>query len=134
MLPFIIALEPAVPSPSSIPSSQRNDGALRAQEEQVVDNPRIEDPNQVEQAIFGMIAEVANWPLEELTPETSMDEVGIDSLLIVEVVVAIRRRFGVQVPPAEFRSDVRTVGDVCSVLGGYVVDAISGPPDRAMAV
>jgi len=89
---------------------------------------------QVEEAIFGMVADVAGWPLEELTEETSMDEVGVDSLLIVEVVVAIRRRFGVQVPPSEFRADLRTVGDVCGALAGYVESAAPEPAPRAVAV
>jgi len=51
----------------------------------------------------------------------------------VEVVVGIQRRFGVQVPPSEFRADIRTVGQVCEVLGAFVHGTLSAEPVAAQA-
>lgn len=81
---------------------------------------------EVREVIRELVAEVAGCPPAEIGDDARLDDLGIDSLLIVEVVVAIDRRFGVSVPPSEFRGDIRRVGDVCDVLGGYVESALAG--------
>ena len=77
-------------------------------------------------AIFGMVADVAGVDPSTLTPETTLDTIGIDSLLIVEVVVAIERAFGVRIPPSAFRADIFTVGSVGDVLADYVAEGLAG--------
>jgi acyl carrier protein len=74
----------------------------------------------VRAAIRDLIADVAGVPANDLEPTTSLDALGIDSLLIVEVVIGIERRFGVGVPPSAFRGDIHTVSEVCDALGAFV--------------
>jgi acyl carrier protein len=84
------------------------------------------DLETVKAVIGDLIAEVAGVPRERVTPDTSLEALGIDSLLIVEVVMGIQRKFGVQVPPSQFRSDIRTVEQVCDILGAYVFTRMNG--------
>jgi acyl carrier protein len=74
----------------------------------------------VRAAIRDLIADVAGVPANDLEPATNLDAIGIDSLLIVEVVIGIERRFGVGVPPSAFRGDIHTVSEVCDALGAFV--------------
>jgi acyl carrier protein len=78
------------------------------------------DEASIRRTIKELVADVAGQEPEQIDDATPLDALGIDSLLIVEVVVGIQRRFGVQVPPSEFRGDIRTVGQLCAMLGGFV--------------
>ena len=84
------------------------------------------DLETVKAVIGDLIAEVAGAPRERVAPDTFLEALGIDSLLIVEVVMGIQRKFGVQVPPSQFRSDIRTVAQVCNALGAYVYARMHG--------
>jgi acyl carrier protein len=84
--------------------------------------PTLEE---VAETIKALVADVAGQAPEAIDDTTGLDTLGIDSLLVVEVVVGIQRRFGVQVPPSEFRADIRTVGDICQALGGFVHGQLS---------
>ena len=85
--------------------------------------PIPHDLDTIRSVIRSLIADVAGLPPGAVTDDVGLDEIGIDSLLIVEVVVGIQRELGVGVPPSEFRVDIRTVGDVCDLLGNYVARA-----------
>lgn len=87
----------------------------------------------IAKAIKALVADVAGQEPESIADATGLDTLGIDSLLIVEVVVGIQRRFGVQVPPSEFRSDIRTAGQLCQVLGSFVHARLSAPEPLAVA-
>jgi acyl carrier protein len=80
----------------------------------------IPDVDTIARAVKALVADVAGQAPESIDATTPLEAVGIDSLLIVEVVVGLHKRFGVQVPPSEFRADIRTVGEVCRVLAEYV--------------
>lgn len=87
------------------------------------------DTATIQSAITRMVADVAGVDLATLSPDTTLDTVGIDSLLIVEVVVAIEKEFGVRIPPSAFRQDIFTVGQTCEVLGDCVASGlVSGAP------
>jgi acyl carrier protein len=85
----------------------------------------------IRSAISRMVADVAGVDPEGLTPSTTLDTIGIDSLLIVEVVVAIEKEFGVKIPPSAFRKDIFTVGRTCEVLGDFVAGGLAAGPARA---
>lgn len=82
------------------------------------------DTAAIRSAIAGMVADVAGVEPSTLAPDTALDAVGIDSLLIVEVVVAIQKAYGIQIPPSAFRKDIFTVGGICEVLGDFVADGL----------
>jgi acyl carrier protein len=93
----------------------------------------VPDVESIAQSIKALVADVAGQEPESIADSTGLDTLGIDSLLIVEVVVGIQRRFGVQVPPAEFRSDIRTAGQLCDVLGAFVHAQLSASEPVALA-
>ncbi len=52
-----------------------------------------------------------------LTPESNLlDDLGADSLDVVELVMALEEEFGIEVPDEDVEN-IRTVGDIVSYLG-----------------
>jgi acyl carrier protein/SAM-dependent methyltransferase len=64
-----------------------------------------------------MLSEIIEIPVDEVTPTSSLDDLGIDSLLITEVLAEIKTRFGIVVAQEKLSNcaDVRGVADL---LGG----------------
>jgi acyl carrier protein len=73
-----------------------------------------------EQEIFDGFAETieefVGVPTDEVTGEEDLaEDLGIDSLTMIEVVVSVRDKFGVEIPDADLRL-LRTVQDVVSYV------------------
>jgi acyl carrier protein len=63
-----------------------------------------------------IIDEVAGVPAEEVTPEKSfVDDLDIDSLSMVEVVMAAEDKWGVKIPDSEVKN-LKTVGDAVNFI------------------
>lgn len=63
-----------------------------------------------------ILDEVAGVPVGEVTPEKSFTEdLDVDSLSMVEVVVAAEEKFGVSIPDDDVRG-LKTVGDAVSFI------------------
>ncbi|MDQ3431855.1 MAG: acyl carrier protein [Actinomycetota bacterium] len=63
-----------------------------------------------------IVNEVAGVPAEDVQPDKSFtDDLDIDSLSMVEVVVAAEERFGVKIPDDDVK-DLRTVGDAVTYI------------------
>jgi len=63
-----------------------------------------------------IVNEIVGLPAEDVTPEKAFaDELDIDSLSMVEIVVAAEERFGVKIPDSEV-TKLKTVGDAV----GYI--------------
>lgn len=81
----------------------------------------------VKDRVIGIIAEQAMVDASEITTETAFEDLGLDSLAMVEVVFGIEETFDVSVPynanePSESDFDLSSVGAVVSaverLLGG----------------
>jgi acyl carrier protein len=69
--------------------------------------------------LASVLEEVAGTPADKVVPEAAFDkDLDIDSLTMVEVVVACEERFGVRIPD-EALEQLRTVGDAIT----YIADA-----------
>jgi acyl carrier protein len=67
-------------------------------------------------SLADVLAEVARVEPEDVTPEARFgDDLGIDSLTMVEVVVAVEDRFGLVVPDDDWARFV-TLGDAVAYL------------------
>ncbi|MGK5531276.1 acyl carrier protein [Streptomyces sp. URMC 129] len=65
-----------------------------------------------------IVNEIAGIPNEEVTVEKSFtDDLDVDSLSMVEVVVAAEERFGVKIPDDDVKG-LKTVGDAV----GYILE------------
>jgi acyl carrier protein len=63
-----------------------------------------------------IVNEVAGVPASDVQPDKSfVDDLDIDSLSMVEVVVAAEERFGVKIPDDDVKG-LRTVGDAVSYI------------------
>lgn len=71
------------------------------------------------EGLAGIVNEVAGTPVEDVTSEKSfVDDLDIDSLSMVEVVMAAEDKFGVTIPDTEVKN-LTTVGEAV----GYIAKA-----------
>ncbi|MHB2022927.1 MAG: acyl carrier protein [Mycobacteriales bacterium] len=70
-----------------------------------------------------IVHEIAGVPVEQVVPDASFtDDLDIDSLSMVEVVVAAEERFGVRIPDDDV-AGLRTVGDALAYIANAGVAA-----------
>lgn len=63
-----------------------------------------------------IVNEVAGVPVEDVQPDKSfVDDLDIDSLSMVEVVMAAEDKWGVKIPDSEVKN-LRTVGDAVAFI------------------
>ncbi len=78
-------------------------------------------PASREEIVSGLaevLEEVAGTPTDKVTPEAAFDkDLDVDSLTMVEVVVACEERFGVRIPD-EALEGMTTVGDAIEYIRG----------------
>jgi acyl carrier protein len=66
--------------------------------------------------ISGIIAEQLDVEVEAVSPEKSFtDDLGADSLAIVELVLALEEEFGIKIPDDKVDS-IKTVGDAVEYI------------------
>ncbi|MFF7066883.1 acyl carrier protein [Streptomyces pseudovenezuelae] len=72
---------------------------------------------EVRSGLADIVNEIAGVPLDEVLPDRSFaDDLDVDSLSMVEVVVAAEERFGLTIPD-EAAAGMKTVGDAI----GYII-------------
>ncbi len=72
--------------------------------------------SQTLEGLAAIVNEVAGTPLADITPEKSfVDDLDIDSLSMVEVVMACEDKFGVSIPDGEVKN-LKTVGDAVAFI------------------
>jgi acyl carrier protein len=75
-------------------------------------------PEELLAGLAAVLDEVAGTPVEKVVPEASFDkDLDIDSLTMVEVVVACEEKFGVRIPD-EALEQLTTVGDAVTYISG----------------
>ncbi len=68
------------------------------------------------EGLASIVNEVAGTPVSDITPEKAfVDDLDIDSLSMVEVVMAAEDKFGVSIPDGEVKN-LRTVGDAVAYI------------------
>ena len=75
-------------------------------------------PTELLAGLAAVLEEVAGTPVDKVVPEATFDaDLDIDSLTMVEVVVACEERFDVKIPD-EALEGLRTVGDAVDHIAG----------------
>lgn len=77
--------------------------------------------------VIAIIAEQAMLEPSDITPEKTLEDLGIDSLGLVESIFAIEEAFDIQVPfnandPSESDFDISSVGAIISAVEQLVAD------------
>ena len=68
------------------------------------------------EGLAAIVNEVAGTPVSDITPEKAfVDDLDIDSLSMVEVVMAAEDKFGVSIPDDEVKN-LKTVGDAVAYI------------------
>lgn len=81
----------------------------------------------VKDKVIEIIAEQAVLDVSDVTPESTLDDLGIDSLGLVESIFAIEEAFDIQVPfnandPSESDFDISSVNAIIKAIEGLVAD------------
>jgi acyl carrier protein len=82
--------------------------------------------DELTQKVIAHVAQVHSIPAETITPESSFDELGIDSLGAMSLVADLEIELGVDVPNEELLK-VKTVGDAADSLGRVLAEAGAAP-------
>jgi acyl carrier protein len=72
--------------------------------------------------ILDVVAQEALVDKAKLTPEATLESLGIASLDIISIVFALEDRFGIVLEQSEFE-DVRTVGALVNLIIGKTLQA-----------
>lgn len=81
----------------------------------------------VAEKVLEIIAEQAVLEKDDVSPEQTLEELGIDSLGLVESIFAIEEAFDIQVPfnannPSESDFDISSVAAIIDAVKGLVAD------------
>ncbi|PRX31973.1 acyl carrier protein [Meinhardsimonia xiamenensis] len=81
----------------------------------------------VRDRVLAIIAEQAVLEVGDVTPELTLEDLGIDSLGLVESIFAIEEAFDIQVPfnandPASSEFDISSVGAIIAAVEKLVKD------------
>lgn len=82
-------------------------------------------PRDIARKVMKIIAEQAVLDTSEVTPESTLESLGIDSLGLVESIFAIEEAFDIQVPfnannPLESEFDISSVAAIVRAVEGLV--------------
>ena len=76
-----------------------------------------------------ILVEDFDIPAEEVTPDATFEALGLDSLDVVDLTLAVEERTGIKLEDAELE-DVRTVGDAVDAADRKtVVERVSEPQE-----
>lgn len=65
--------------------------------------------------LIEIAAEVLQRPIDQISPDLSMEDQGVDSLDVVEILMLIEDRFGIYVPDSAV-IEMRTLADLAAWL------------------
>jgi acyl carrier protein len=85
-----------------------------------------------------IIAKTLKVPLEQLTPDTRLDDIGAESLDVIEIIFELEENFGISIPfnPDEAARGAREpneAGDIAFQTIGQVATAVKGLVDAKRA-
>jgi acyl carrier protein len=89
-------------------------------------------PDAVAATIDRVLHEDFEIPEEQLLPDAALfTGLGLDSLDIVDLIVALEKAFGVKLRPRDMQGfrDIRTLGDLHALIARLRQDAAAPPPD-----
>ncbi|MGH9690551.1 MAG: acyl carrier protein [Candidatus Acidiferrales bacterium] len=82
----------------------------------------------VEEKVISTLASVKRIPADKITPETNLQELGIDSLDVFTLLFELENAFKISIPDDDVRS-IRTVNDIVQGIKKILAAA---PPDASL--
>jgi acyl carrier protein len=76
--------------------------------------------DQITAEIRSLIADILEVPADEIGSEDSFaDDLGVDSLMALEIVAAVEKKYRIQIPEEELQS-VKTLNDTVALARKYL--------------
>jgi acyl carrier protein len=75
----------------------------------------IGERERLERDLVGLIAELAEINPNEVSPDRPLRDLGVDSLMVLELVAFIEKRTRLEIPESEI-GKVRTLGDILAKI------------------
>lgn len=87
--------------------------------------------DEISEKVVGIIAELAVLEPSDISLDDSLEDIGMDSLTLVEAIFAIEESFGVDVPfnandPEASEFDISTVGSIVDAVRKLVDAKVGG--------
>ena len=76
----------------------------------------------VAKEIRSLIAEIVELPEESITESSSFQDLGADSLMALEIVASIEKKYRIQIPEEELQR-VKSFGDTIALVREYLARA-----------
>ena len=71
--------------------------------------------DKIRDEVTAIVAEVAELTAEEISPDSTLRELGIDSLGGLRIVADVERRYGIVIPEAEI-GKIRSMPDIMALV------------------
>jgi acyl carrier protein len=107
------------------PRSQGLCGARRPKSVPKVQEGRFPIMEQLTEKVLSALASTKHIPVETIKLESSLDDLGLDSLDKVTLLFELEQQLNLSIPDEELRS-VRTVADVVAAISKIAASASSG--------
>jgi acyl carrier protein len=85
-------------------------------------------PDEVAEKVIATLASVKRIPAEKISPETNLQDLGIDSLDVFTLLFELENAFKISIPDDDVRS-IRTVSDI---VDGVKKILAAAPPDASL--
>jgi acyl carrier protein len=71
-----------------------------------------------------IIAQTLNVPIEQLTPDTRLDDIGAQSLDVIEIMFELEEKFGISIPSNPGDGALRRAGEEANEAGDLAFQTI----------
>lgn len=72
----------------------------------------------IHEAVRAIVAEVAEMSVEEVSPEATLRELGVDSLGGLRIVAEVEKRYGIVIPEAAI-AKIRSMQDILALVDAH---------------
>ena len=81
--------------------------------------------------IFAIIAKEAHIPLEKITLQSTLKDLEIDSLDVVQIIFELEDRFGITLPDKDPAIDTESVSGLVAAVERLLAEKNAAPPPAA---
>ena len=81
----------------------------------------MSDRAKVRKEVMEIVADIAELPIEEVTPDASLEDLGVDSLNGLRIVAEVEKRYGVNIPDDAI-GKIRTMPEIFALVDAHESD------------
>lgn len=81
----------------------------------------MSDREKIRKEVMQIVADIAELELEEVTPDASLEDLGVDSLNGLRIVAEVEKRYGVNIPDDAI-GKIRTMPEIFALVDAHEAD------------